>query len=156
MGELIPSPGLLSLEFLCTWLPHVGAPVIGVSPVWPSIMESSPSIKLPDVGVLMGTPVAVWELDGITILWCEVLGMESEVGRPAPRLLLLDTKEAVLTDSVGDSFLITRWGLAFVFLAEHTGWWAWSKNSNCSFCCCRFCISFSRVACSSSRPSVSC
>ena len=61
MGDDNASLGLLllSLTVRCTSLAQEGAPVMGVSPVWPSIMASRPKLNTftPLEGVVIGMPV---------------------------------------------------------------------------------------------------
>jgi hypothetical protein len=108
VGEDIFSEVLLAVseEDRCTWLAQEGAPVMGVRPVCPSIILSSPRVNgtpIPVEGVVIGTPVASVTEAPESVAFFEMIGRV--LGRdeaPAERLMF-----KMLTPCVGttDTFL---------------------------------------------------
>lgn len=124
VGDAMPSLGLLSLEFLfASRAQPVGAPVIGVRPVCPSLMLSRPICgKSPLLGVEMTIPVA-WEVltspAAVVRLWT-VRGRELglEVIRARSALLLLSMVDPLLLRTSSGSGLICN------LTTVQTGLWA--------------------------------
>ena len=85
VGEARPSLGLLllSLTERCTSLAQDGAPVMGVRPVWPSIIASRPKLNTaqPLEGVVMGMPIDSATVVGGALVVTVVVLRGKDVGR---------------------------------------------------------------------------
>lgn len=154
VGEESASLGLLSLELRCTWLAQEGPPVRGVSPVWPSIMDSKPKLKMtPLEGVVIETPRASVTGERVTVVR---RGRDKVFGLVVLVLKVDCGKTTADEVTIISGLSVFTTGTCPFFLAWHSGLWACRRNSNCSFCCCRLEISFSSADCSSSNSSVCC
>ena len=159
VGDDMASVVLLSLELRCACVAHDGAPVIGVSPVCPSTIDSRPNVNSPLDGVVSGTPRA-------SVMAVVRLGIASDVGRLEVGccfIAMVTDRSSVhaLSASVARAFSrlkapLSRQTDVALCLCMQRGLWACSTNSSSSFSRCRRCSSFFSSHCSSSRHSVSC